>query len=515
MTSADRLLELEGVTKTYPGVTANNDVSLTLDSGQVKALLGENGAGKSTLIKVIMGVVRPDSGVMKVGGQAIPWESHNPGNAAKLGIFTVFQELSLIPSLSIAENIFLKAEKTRWGLIINRKEMFEKAASLLKEYQIQMDPRIFVSSLPQAKRQLIEIIKAVSGKPRILILDEPTSALTSKETENLYRIVHQLQSGGTGIIYITHRLNEVRQVANSVMVLRDGKNVAELASEEIQVETIVSHMVGREMDLYSKREKKQDQDLNNPILLEVEDLAGNPEDEGISLKLYPGEILGLAGLEGSGRSELVEKIFGIRPYRKGRIKVNQKTIATKNVRTAMKAGIALVPESRHLQGLNLQLGVDENIILPILKHFTFAGKLLRKRIAVWADEWIQKLAIKTESRSKIVNSLSGGNQQKVVIAKWLGTRPQILILDEVTAGIDVGSKSEIHRKIHALADEGMGIILISSDMPELLALSDRIIVMNHDRIIASFSGRVTQEQIMEAIVRDNMHENTSNERSVQ
>jgi ABC-type sugar transport system ATPase subunit len=514
LTSVDRLLELRGVTKTYPGVTANKDVSLTLDSGQVKALLGENGAGKSTLIKVIMGIVQPEAGIMEVGGQTISWEGHNPGNASRLGIFTVFQELSLIPSLSIAENIFLKTERTQWGFIINRKEMFEKTASLLEEYQIQMDPRIPVSSLPQAKRQLIEIIKAVSGKPRILILDEPTSALTSKETEKLYKIIHQLQSGGTGIIYITHRLNEVNQVANSVMVLRDGRNVAELESKDIRVETIVSHMVGRDMDLYSTREKKKYSDLDIPALLELDDIAGNVEDAGISLKLYPGEILGLAGLEGSGRSELVEKIFGIHPYRKGRIKVNQKPLVIKNVRTAMDAGIALVPESRHIQGLNLQLGVDENIILPILKQFTLTGFLLRKRIALWADEWIQKLAIKTENRNKIVNSLSGGNQQKVVIAKWLGTRPQVLILDEVTAGIDVGSKSEIHRKIHALADEGMGIILISSDMPELLALSDRIMVLNHDRIIASFFGLVTQEQIMEAIVRDNMKENTTNERSV-
>lgn len=496
------LLEITDISKTFPGVKANDRISLSLRSGEVKALLGENGAGKSTLIKIIMGILKPDGGSVLLEGREL--KLSGAYDAQQNGIRAVFQELSQISSLSVAENIYLMDEPVSAGIVLNRETMYGRAQELLDRYEIDIRARTLIGYLPIAKRQLIEIVKAIAHTPKVLILDEPTSTLTDTEAEILYGMVNELQTSGTGVIFITHRLNEVFRVANTVAVLRDGKNVADLDIEGLTTETIVGHMVGRALDLYTHKESSCVDYSDERVLLETEGIALDPGEPGVSFKLRKGEILGLAGLVGSGRSELMQLVFGIDTPGKGTIRINGSPVCIRNVPDAMRLGLAMVPENRHLQGLNLMHSVEDNIALPLLQRFTKLGILIRSGLRLWVHNWISALSIKTDSGRKLVNYLSGGNQQKVVIAKWLSTDPAVLIVDEPTAGIDVGSKKEIHTKIQSLAEGGMGIILISSDMPELLALSDRILVMNKGAVIGEVPGTASQEEIMSLIMQDNM-----------
>ena len=487
--------------KTYPGVKALVNASFDLKKGEVHALIGENGAGKSTMIKVLMGIVNKDRGTIIFEKE--PVDIKNAREANSLGINAVFQELSLIPTLSVAENIFISREITKANIFLNRKAMEKKARDLLKRYKIDIDPRCLIADLSIAKRQLVEIMKATATEPKILILDEPTSSLTEGEAETLFALIEDLKKEGTGIIYITHRMNEIFKIADRATILRDGANVAELDVANLTMDKVVKHMVGREIELYdleSKRKFKPDKD--KPIL-EVQNLSQKNGFSNISLKLYRGEILGIAGLVGSGRTELMQAVFGIERYDSGKIFIEGKPVYIKSVKDALRHKMVMIPESRHQQGLILIHSVADNITLTVLKKLSSWGFLNKKKIARFADEKVGELSIKTDTRNKIVNFLSGGNQQKVVIAKCLSVEPKILIVDELTRGIDVHSKTEIHKIMRSLSEQGISIILISSEMPELLAHSDRILVMNDNRIIAELQD-TDQEEIMSIIMKDKL-----------
>jgi ribose transport system ATP-binding protein len=500
MSQCDSLLQMININKQYPGVKALNNVCFNLSKGEVHALIGENGAGKSTLIKVLMGIVHKDSGTILL--ENVPVNINNANEARKLGISAVFQELSQISTLSVAENIFIKKEKTK-TLLLDKKSMLLAAKRLLDDYELDIDPKQLVSELPIAKRQLVEILKATADSPKVLILDEPTSALTEGESAALFLLIERLKKAGTGMIYISHRMNEIFRIANRTTILRDGANVANFEVADISMEIVVKHMVGRDLELYDgslKRNYKRD---GLPVALEVKNLSQIGVFKNISFKLIKGEVLGIAGLVGSGRTELMQAIFGITKFDSGEIFVDGKRAVIKNVKDAMEKGIAMIPENRHLQGLILMHSIMNNISLLTIKDFSRGGILQNSQICKFVDEIITRFSIKTESRNKLVNNLSGGNQQKVVIAKWLSKNPKILIVDELTAGIDVHSKSEIHKMLRDLANNGMSIILISSEMPELLTHSDRILVMNRNRIISEFF-QTHQEEIMSTIMNDNL-----------
>lgn len=499
MNSCDNIVQLLSISKAYPGVQALSEVCFDLRPGEVHALIGENGAGKSTLIKILMGIVQRDSGSILLNNE--PVEINSAQEARELEIAAVFQELSLIPTLTVAENIFIKREQKVGAIFLNRREIFMKAKNLLSEYEIDVDPHAMVSNLSIAKRQLVEILKATAYKPKVLILDEPTSALTAGEAEILFALIRTLKDEGTGIIYISHRMAEIFRIADRVTILRDGRQVGEFHTSKLDMQTIVKHMVGREIELYEFKRRTEKKNKSQPILT-VENLNQGEIFKNISFKVYPGEILGIAGLVGSGRSELMQALFGITKMDSGTITINNQTVEINSVGDALNAGLGMIPESRHIQGLILMHSIADNISLLSLDKFLRNRFLQHRKIKKFTDKKITEFDIKTDSRNKLVRYLSGGNQQKVVIAKWLSKNPKILITDELTAGIDIHSKSEIQKLIRSLADDGVGVIMISSEMPELLANSDRILVMNQNRIIGEMVDP-TQEEIMSLIMTDN------------
>ena len=500
MSNCEYLLQIFDLCKHYPGVKALDNVCFDLKPGEVHALIGENGAGKSTLIKIVMGIVPRDSGTILLENQ--PINVKNAHEARKLGITAVFQELSQIPSLSVAENLFIKQEIKKFGVFIDRKSIYKKAKELLDYYEIDIDPRQLVSEIPIAKRQLVEILKATACKPKILILDEPTSALTEGEAQKLFKLIRNLKQNGTGIIYISHRMNEISAIADRATILRDGVNVTQLDAADFEMGKIVKYMVGRETELYIPESRRKYIPRTDTPVLEAIKISQKNGFKNLSFYLNKGEILGIAGLVGSGRTELMQAIFGIMPIDSGELVIEGESVRINNVRDALKCGIAMVPENRHLQGLILIHSIMDNIGLLTLKNHTRFGFLHKRSLNKFADEQIKKFAIKTESRNKLANYLSGGNQQKVVIAKWLSTNPKILIVDEPTSGIDVNAKAEIHRSLRSLAEAGMSIIMISSEMPELLNHSDRVLVMNRNKIIAVLND-TNQEEIMSLIMQDN------------
>ena len=490
------LLEVESVSKAYFGVQALKEVNFNLRPGEVHALVGENGAGKSTLVKIITGVVKNETGQIKIDGQ--PIKIKNPHHARQLGVATIFQELSQIPSLSVAENVFLGNESRKSGLL-DRNTMIQQTTEILHKYGIDLDPTAPLNTLSAAQRQLAEIVKAISRKPKILIMDEPTSALSEVEAEIVFKIIEDFKKAGAGVIYVSHRMDEIFLIANRVTVLRDGSLIGDFSVSELDLDKVVKLMVGREVEIYeSSRVERPPQEK---IKLQVKDLCKKGIFNNISFDLYHGEILGIAGLVGSSRSELAETIFGVSKIDSGQILLDGKEVKISSVADAMNLGIALLPESRHMQGLVLNHTVEQNMTLAILKKFAQAGFINYKNTAKLVSGKIDELDIRPKDAGKPVSFLSGGNQQKVVIAKWLLTKPQILIVDEPTAGIDVHAKSEIHRLIRTLAQSGVSIIMISSDMPELLAHSDRIMVMNKGRILGTFQ-QTTQEKIMSLIMDD-------------
>jgi ABC-type sugar transport system ATPase subunit len=474
-------VELRDITKTFAGFAALKRVSLDVRPGEVHALLGENGAGKSTLIRVIAGAHPPDSGEIRVGGEVVRFAS--PREARRRGIATVYQELLLFPELTVAENIFLgNAPRTRLGTLSWR-EMRARARALLDSLDSpDLDVDAKVSGLSVANRQRVEIAKALSQDPRVLVMDEPTASLAGADVERLMAIVRRLRERGVAILYVSHRLSEIFALADRVTVLRDGANVGTRAMAEVNEVALVSMMVGRAIDqLFPKADVPPGE-----VVLEVRHLSHKSKVRDVSLEVRSGEILGIAGLVGSGRTELALTLFGITPATAGEIVLRGTRVTIDSPRRARDLGIAYVPEDRGLQGLIRPMPLRENVSLPVLGKVSRARFLLPRREAARARDAIQQLGIRARGTEQIVRQLSGGNQQKVVLAKWLGTEPRVLIMDEPTRGIDVGAKAEVHALMSALARRGLAIIMISSELPEVLGMSDRVLVMSQGRVVGTF-----------------------------
>ena len=496
------ILELENISKSFPGVKALNDVRFSIEAGEVHALLGENGAGKSTLIKIISGVHKPDTGVIRWEGQPVVF--NNPREAQAHGVATIYQELSLYPELTVAENIFMgHAPKRSIGplKIIDWNTINARALELLYSLNIHdMDVRRKVGTLNVGNRQRVEIAKALSINARVLIMDEPTAALTEADVERLFGIVRILKQRGVAIIYISHRLQEVFELADRVTVLRDGQYVNTKPVSETREPELVSMMVGRTIDnLFPKLPGSP-----GKTVLEVRSLNRGATTQNVSFTVRAGEIVGMAGLVGSGRSETAQTIFGITPAESGEILVDGQKVNINDPGKAVKLGIAYVPEDRGTQGLIKQMNIRENASLAVLKALSRASFIDFGGERKLATDAIKQMSIRAYSAEQIVNKLSGGNQQKVVISKWLASKPKLLIMDEPTRGIDVGAKSEIHRLMSELAvQQGLAVLMISSELPEVLGMSDRVLVMREGHIAAEFTREeATQERVVTAMMSE-------------
>ncbi|WP_313958722.1 sugar ABC transporter ATP-binding protein [Bacillus sp. X1(2014)] len=486
-------LEMKGISKSFPGVKALDNVSLFVRKGTVHALMGENGAGKSTLMKILAGIYKPDSGELFLKGDQVGFT--NPRDALHYGISMIHQELSFISELTVADNIFLGREPCLGkSKIINKKEQTVRALKLFNQYKIDLDPDKKMSALSVSDRQMVEIVKAVSNNADIIVMDEPTSAITEREVEKLFEIIKLLTSQGKSIIYISHKMDEIFKIADDITVLRDGCFIDSKPAAELNHDQLISLMVGRELkDVYQSKTAK-----NETVFMEVKNLSRKGSFENISFTLRKGEVIGIAGLVGAGRTEVVESIFGVYPPHSGEIYINQKKVVHKHPKQAINNGIALVTEDRKQTGLNLTGSVRDNITLVNLRKFAFLKNIIsQKKENNVVDEQIQSLKIKTPNRNIAVKNLSGGNQQKIVIAKWLINNPDILILDEPTRGIDIGAKAEIYKIISDFANSGKSVIVISSEMSELFGICDRIIVMSEGKLTGEFTRKeFDQEKIM-------------------
>jgi rhamnose transport system ATP-binding protein len=495
------LLELSDISKSFPGVKALEDVHFSTDAGQVHALVGENGAGKSTLIKIISGVHHPDSGTIVMDGKPVRFE--NPHESQAAGIATMYQELSLYPELTVAENIFMgHAPKRQVGPVkaVDWGEMNRRAEEILASLNIHnLDVRRKVGTLNVGNRQRVEIAKALSLDAKVLIMDEPSAALTESDVEKLFEIVRLLKERGVAIIYISHRLIEVFQLADKVTVLRDGKFVDSKPVGETDEDDLIRMMVGRTItDLFPKLPTE----VGEPVL-EVRALNRHPHTEDVSFTVRSGEIVGMAGLVGSGRSETAQCVFGILKPDSGEILVNGAKVRIGSPQQAMKLGIAYVPEDRGTQGLVREMKIRENLSMAVLGSLTRFGVVVKRDEKQLGNELIGQLRIIATSGEQVVNKLSGGNQQKVVVGKWLASKPKMLIVDEPTRGVDVGAKAEIHRLLSELAQQGLGILMISSELPEVLGMSDRVLVMRNSRLVAEFArAEATQQAVGAAMMSD-------------
>jgi rhamnose transport system ATP-binding protein len=490
------VLRLDGITKSFPGVRALKGVSFDIRAGEVHALLGENGAGKSTLIKIMSGVHEADSGTMLLDGK--PVRLSDPYAARTAGISTIYQELLLFPELTVAENIFMgHAPKSGWSGI-DWAGMQRRTSELLASLDIHdLDPAAIVGTLSVGNRQRVEILRALSQDARVLIMDEPTAALTDHDVQRLFGIVRRLRGRGVGVVYISHRLDEIFVLADRITVLRDGEHVATRNVSDTAPEELIRLMVGRNIDQLFPKETAP---IGEPVL-EVRNLTRAPQTLDVSLTVRAGEIVGLAGLVGSGRSELAQAIFGITPAKSGEIKMNGRAVTVASPADARAVGIAYVPEDRATQGLVRPMTVRENFTLAILPSLARGGFIdfgAEERVA---QDGIRRFNVKTSSAEQVVNKLSGGNQQKIVLGKWLASDPRLLILDEPTRGIDVGAKAEIHRLMGELARQGLAILMISSELPEVLGMSDRILVMREGRIVAEVArADASQQRIATAMM---------------
>ncbi|MFG1688448.1 sugar ABC transporter ATP-binding protein [Nonomuraea sp. NPDC049269] len=489
------LLRAEGLRKRFPGVLALDGVDLTVRSGEVHVLLGENGAGKSTLIKMLSGAYHPDEG--RVLLDAHPVNIRTAGDAQRLGIATIYQEFNLVPELSVAENLSLGRPPRRFGFV-DTKKMHEQATELLARVGVDVDPRTPVGLLGIARRQMVEIAKALALQARVLIMDEPTAVLTTGEVEKLFSIVRRLREEGVAIIFITHHLEEIAAIGDRVTVLRDGRSVAEVPADTPQDE-LVRLMVGRPIDQHFPRERGQ---AGEP-LLKVTKLGRKGVFEDISFEVRAGEVVGLAGLVGAGRTEVARAIFGADRYDTGEVTVRGRRPAPGDVHAAMEAGLGLVPEDRKGQGLVLGADIAENLGLVTLREATHAGFVDRKGQLRDAAKVAEQLGIRMTGLGQEVRTLSGGNQQKVVIGKWLEADAGVLILDEPTRGIDVGAKVEIYQLINELTASGRAVLMISSDLPEVLGMSDRILIMARGRLVGELSAvEATQDGVMALAVTE-------------
>jgi rhamnose transport system ATP-binding protein len=475
------LLEVRDIEKSFPGVRALSGVSFEVRAGEVHALLGENGAGKSTLIKIISGVYQPDSGSILIGGRETRFTT--PDDAKRAGVATIYQELLLFPELTVAENIFL-GHAPRAGLgHIDWGAMRARAEALLASLEIDdLSANQVVGALSVGNRQRVEILRALSHDARIVIMDEPTASLTESDVTRLFDIVRRLRARGVGIVYISHRLDEIFAIGDRVTVLRDGAYVGARNVADTNASELVQMMVGRRIDnLFPKTVVP----IGAPVL-EARNIVRHPMTKGVSLSVCAGEIVGLAGLVGSGRSELAQTLFGITPAESGEIRLMGQRVTIRSAESARAKGIAYVPEDRGVQGLVRPMSVLHNFSLAALGALSRAGFIDRDAERRMAEEGIQRFRVKTSSIDEIVGRLSGGNQQKIVLGKWLANNPKLLILDEPTRGIDVGAKSEIHRLMSELAGVGVAILMISSELPEVLGMSDRVLVMREGRLVAEF-----------------------------
>ncbi len=491
------LLAIEGIRKEFPGVVALDNVQLRVRRGTVHALMGENGAGKSTLMKIIAGIYQPDAGQIRLRGELVTLKS--PLDALEQGIAMIHQELALMNWMTVAENIWIRREpKNRFGLI-DHGRMAEITAELFDRLRIKLDPRVQVSELTVAQKQMVEIARAVSYDSSILIMDEPTSALTDREVEGLFSIIRDLRERGIGIVYITHKMNELFEIADEFTVFRDGKYAGSHLSKDVNRDDIIRMMVGRDItDMFPKIECPIGE-----VILEVRNLTIPGVFHDISFSLRRGEILGLAGLVGSKRSNVAEAIFGVTPATSGEILVNGTAVTIGSPSAAMAQGFAFLTEDRKETGCFLSLNCLENIQSALITRSHVKGGFVdQSTVTKLAEDMAHELRVKTPNLYETVENLSGGNQQKLLIARWLLTKPRILILDEPTRGIDVGAKSEIHRLITGLAAEGVAVLMISSELPEVLGMSDRIVVMHEGRVSGVLDRtEATQVKIMDLAAR--------------
>ena len=492
----DVIVSMQGISKTFPGVKALDNVHFELRSGEVMALLGENGAGKSTLVKILSGVYTRDGGTLEIFGKE--YGDLTPKQAQEIGVAIIHQELNMCPHLSVAENMFLGREKKK-GMMLDRRGMEAEAKRYLDDLRIDIDPDEIVGDLPVSRQQMIEIAKALSMNARILIMDEPTSALTAKEIDELFRIIRKLRGDGCGIVYISHRLEELQHIVDRVTIMRDGQFITSGNFTDMTMDQIITYMVGREIKekfprvVCEKGEK----------VFEVRNLNAGKLVKDISFEAYAGEIVGIAGLMGAGRTETTRAIFGIDPKESGEIILDGKAVTIRNPRDAIRAGIVLAPEDRKKDGLCTKLSIRDNIALPNLDLIcSSAGVINKKKEDGMCDKAVSDLYIKTPNLEVDAGSLSGGNQQKVVVAKWLARDSRVVIFDEPTRGIDVAAKVEIYNLMNQLKQEGIAVIFVSSEMPEILGIADRILVMCEGRITGEVMAKeTTQDEILRLATR--------------
>ncbi len=494
MDGTNDFLRMEGISKSFPGVQALQDVDFEVTRGEIHALVGENGAGKSTLMKVLTGALHPDYGRIILRGE--PVEIHSPSDSQELGISMIHQELSLIPYLTVGKNVYLGREpRLRIPGFIDWKKLYSQTQELLDQLNLDVKARAEAQDLSIAQQQMVEVAKALSLDADLIAMDEPTSSLTDRETEVLFEVMRKLRDQGVAIIFITHRLEEVFEVSDRITVLRDGHQIATAPAAELDYNKVVQLMVGRELDdmyPYSKTEQRS-------VVLQAEDLTDGQELHGVSLELKGGQILGVAGLVGAGRTALAETLFGLRQATAGEIRIDGNVVKLHSSKQAIEHGLGFVPEDRKQQGLFLNMAVRENITMSstsLVSNFGFVNSTKANKLA---KEYVEKLDIRTPSLRQRIRNLSGGNQQKVIIARWLTLKPRVLILDEPTRGVDVGAKAEIHGLMRQLAEDGVAVLMISSELPEIIGVSDRILVMHEGRVTGRFErDEASQDMIMHA-----------------
>jgi ribose transport system ATP-binding protein len=490
---AEPLLKVQDVSKGFPGVQALDKVCFELRKGEVHALVGENGAGKSTLMKILSGAYQPDSGKITYKGKDVHFRDARAASLAGIGI--IYQELNLVPHLTVAQNIYIGREPRTWLGYIDDRRMNEDAAALLARLNLNLDPSTRLNALPISKQQMVEIAKALSHESEVLIMDEPTSALTESEIDELFKVIHSLRDRGVGIIYISHRLDELKHIVDRITIFRDGRHIATSDYAAITMDEIVNRMVGRKLDnLFPPRVPRE----ASKVLLEARNLKREGVLQDISFELFQGEILGIAGLMGAGRSELARAIFGADPLDSGEIYKDGRRIDIHSPADAIRHGIAYLSENRKEDGLAVKMRLDHNVTMANLpavsKHFTVISGAAEIKVT---EDFVRSLDIHTSSATQTVNNLSGGNQQKVVVAKWLFRNSSILIFDEPTRGIDVGAKYAIYELMEELSRSGVGVIMISSELPEILGMTDRVLVLHEGSLAATLRTReTTQEEIL-------------------
>ncbi|MGO5550918.1 sugar ABC transporter ATP-binding protein [Lachnospiraceae bacterium LCP19S3_B12] len=493
------IIKLENISKSFFGVTVLKDVKFEVFPGQVNALVGGNGAGKSTLMKILTGVYTKDSGTIWFNGKETTFNNYK--DAFQHGIAMIFQEMSSVPTLTVTENIFLNNELLKKNRFLDRPAMRKKAVELLDRLGVDINPDAVVGELTVGEKQMVEIVKALSSDARILVMGEPTASLSAKEVDKLFQIVENLKKQGIAIIYISHRMNEILSIADKVTVLRDGRIVGELDNQDLKVEAIISYMMG-DRGGTSFEWMPPEKEISDQVVLNVEHLDINERVRDISFNLHKGEVIGFAGLLSSGRTEILETLFGIRKPRGGLIRIDGKPVPVRSVQDAIRSGFGLVPEDRRTQGLVLIHSVKQNLILPILKKMQKGLFLNKKKINETADFSIKELSVKTDSPNKIINLLSGGNQQKIVISKWLRSDMKILLLDEPTAGVDIGSKKELIATVRKFTDQGNAAIFVSSELQEMMAVCDRIYVLQRGKIINELRhDEIDSEEVLQNAIQ--------------